>query len=137
MFLPVRRKMRHMSEYDPFIRGAFTVQSRTTEARDTSRHRVFKCEIWNPSAAGVYPLIVYSHFSGGNRRAASFLCEHMCSHGYVVAAVDHSETFVPELALTPYLSREERAVRAEGWIASRVPDVRFVIDHMLKYLKFN
>ena len=126
-----------MSDYDPFIRGPFTVQARTTEAHDTSRDRVFKCEIWNPSAAGTHPLVVYSHFSGGNRRAASFLCEHICSHGYVVAAVDHSETFVPELALRPDMSREERATRAEGWIASRVPDVRFVIDHMLKNPDFN
>ena len=98
---------------------------------------MFKCEIWNPSAAGTHPLVVYSHFSGGNRRAASFLCEHICSHGYVVAAVDHSETFVPELALRPDMSRDERATRAEGWIASRVPDVRFVIDHMLKNPDFN
>src|SRR2546426_12601295 len=35
------------------------------------------------------------------------------------------------------MSREERATRAEGWIASRVPDVRFVIDHMLKNPDFN
>src|SRR5262249_2054435 len=45
-FLPARRKMRLMSDYDPFIRGPFTVQARTTEAHDTSRDRVFKCEIW-------------------------------------------------------------------------------------------
>ena len=38
------------------------VQARTTEAHDTSRDRVFKCEIWNPSAAGTHPLVVYSHF---------------------------------------------------------------------------
>src|SRR3989454_4100599 len=75
-----------MSDYDPFIRGPFTVQARTTEAHDTSRDRVFKCEIWNPSAAGTHPLVVYSHFSGGKRRAAGFLCEHKCSHGYVFAA---------------------------------------------------
>src|SRR5262245_46752822 len=85
--------MRHpVVSYDPFIRGPFTVQARTTEAHDASLDRVFKCEIWNPSAAGTHPLVVYSHFSGGNRRAASFLCEHICSHGYVVAAVDHFGT---------------------------------------------
>src|SRR5262245_66373160 len=120
--------MRHMSDYDPFIRGPFTVQARTTEAHDTSRDRVFKCEIWNPSATGTLPLVVYSHFSGGNRRAASFLCEHICSHGYVVAAVDHSETFVPELALSPDMSREGRPQRADGWITRPGPAVRVAVD---------
>src|SRR5262245_3555758 len=38
---------------------------------------------------GTYPLIAYSHHSGGNRRSGTFLCTHLCSHGYVVAAVDH------------------------------------------------
>src|SRR5688572_32890628 len=120
--------MRYMSDYDPFIRGPFTVQARTTEAHDTSRDRVFKCEIWNPAAADARPLVVYSHFSGGNRRAASFLRDDICSHGYVVAAVVHSGTFVSELALRPDMFREERATRAERWIASRVAGGRFVSD---------
>jgi predicted dienelactone hydrolase len=126
-----------MSEYDPFIRGPFTIQARTTEAHDASRDRMFKCEIWNPTDAGGYPLVVYSHPSGGNRRSASFLCEHICSHGYVVAAVDHSETFVPELAMTGEMAPAERTAQAERWIASRVPDVRFVMDYMLKHPEFN
>src|SRR5437867_10496919 len=100
-----------MSDYDPFIRGPFTVQARTTEAHDTSRDRVFKCEIWNPSAAGTHPLVVYSHFSGGNRRAASFLCEHICSHGYVVAAVGYLEAFVSNLAQVGHVLWRTRGAR--------------------------
>src|SRR5256712_9784229 len=76
-----------MSDYDPFIRGPFTVQARTTEAHDTSRDRVFKCEIWNPSAAGTHPLVVYSHFSGGNRPAARVLCGVKTIPGLFVPAV--------------------------------------------------
>lgn len=37
------------------------------------------------------PLIVFSHYSGGHRRSATFLCTHLASHGYVVAVLDHSE----------------------------------------------
>jgi dienelactone hydrolase len=121
-----------MNGYDPFARGPFTIDVQTREARDTSRDRVFQCEIWSPAPAGTYPLIVYSHSSGGNRRTATFLCEHLCSHGYVIAAVDHSETFVPELALKPDMPREERTARAEGWLANRVTDVRFLVDHVSK-----
>jgi dienelactone hydrolase len=119
-----------MTGYDPFVRGPFEIDVPTTEACDTSRDRVFICDTWTPTQPGHYPLIVYSHHSGGNRRAATYLCTHLSSHGYLVAAVDHSETFVPELALRRDLTPEERAARVEGWIANRVPDVRFVIDQL-------
>ncbi|MCB9637297.1 MAG: hypothetical protein H6727_00120 [Myxococcales bacterium] len=38
---------------------------------------------------GPYPLILYSHGSGGIRYQSVFQCPHLASHGYVVAAVDH------------------------------------------------
>jgi predicted dienelactone hydrolase len=63
---------------------------------------------------GTYPLVIYSHPSGAHRRAATFLCTHLSSHGYVVAALDHKEDETPERK-----------------IANRVPDVRFLLDHLL------
>jgi predicted dienelactone hydrolase len=80
---------------------------------------------------GNYPLIVYSHPGGGNRRSATFLTTHLSSHGYVVAALDHSEVVAPELAPRSGETRQQRAARVDTWIASRVPDVRFLIDHVL------
>src|SRR5213593_701815 len=44
--------------------------------------------------AGTYPLILFSHSSGGDRRQSAFLCTHLSSHGYLVAALDHSERVV-------------------------------------------
>src|SRR5205085_6798151 len=80
---------------------------------------------------GTYPLIIYSHPSGGNRRAATFLCTHLSSHGYVVAALDHSEVVAAELARKGVESDEQRAARQQAWIANRVPDIRFLLDHLL------
>ena len=77
------------------------------------------------AAAGRYPLVLYSHHGHGHRRAASYLCTHLASHGYVVAALDHSEVVSPEWA---QLSRAERI---EAWIGNRVPDVCFLLDRML------
>ena len=89
--------------------------------------------MWRPE--GRFPLILFSHASGGDRRFQStFLCEHIASHGYVVAAMDHSETFVPELMRREGETPEERARRIDGWIANRVPDVRFMIDDLLHVL---
>ena len=80
---------------------------------------------------GAYPLIIFSHHSGGHRRSATYLCTHLSSHGYIVAALDHSEVVAAELAFGDGDSGEQKIARAEAWIASRVPDVRFLLDHLL------
>jgi dienelactone hydrolase len=81
---------------------------------------------------GSYPLIVFSHYSGGHRRASTFLCTHLASHGYVVTALDHSEVMAPELARPKSETEEEKKARWQAVIASRVPDVRFLLDHLLR-----
>src|SRR2546429_3475817 len=47
---------------------------------------------------GSYPLVVLSHASGSHRRGYTFLTTHLASHGYLVAALDHSEMMAPALA---------------------------------------
>ncbi|MGH9825026.1 MAG: alpha/beta hydrolase family protein [Blastocatellia bacterium] len=81
--------------------------------------------------AGAYPLIVFSHHSGGNRRSATFLCTHLSSHGYVAAAMNHSEVVAQELARQEGETVEQKDRRWRAVIASRVPDVRFLLDRLL------
>lgn len=81
---------------------------------------------------GTYPLIIFSHSSGGNRYQSTFLCTHLSSHGYVVAALDHSELVAAELARKPGETDEQKSARVAAWIANRVPDIRFLLDHLLK-----
>jgi predicted dienelactone hydrolase len=38
---------------------------------------------------GSWPLIIFSHGFGGERRQSTFLYTHLASHGFVVAAMDH------------------------------------------------
>src|ERR1700716_1482947 len=90
-----------MAPYDPFERGRFSVDVITVAALDAARDRMFPCEVWYPRQdSGACPLVVYSHPSGASRRAATYLCGHLSSHGYVVAALDHSEVVAPELKPT-------------------------------------
>ena len=98
--------------------GPFAVGTHTFEARDHSRDRLFPCDIWCPDEPGAWPLVLYSHHSRGNRRCATYLTTHLASHGYLVAALDHSEVVVPEIDV-------------QGFIDNRVPDVRFLLDYML------
>src|SRR5262249_32898267 len=80
---------------------------------------------------GTNPLIIFSHSSGGNRQQSTFLCTHLSSHGYLVAALDHSEVVAAELARKEGETDEQKTARVEAWIASRVPDIRFLFDHLL------
>jgi predicted dienelactone hydrolase len=138
--------------YDPFVRGQFPVGVRTIQALDDARARTFPCEIWYPAARqhagqdvppemairdaaaepGTWPLILFSHHSGGHRRAATFLCTHLSSHGYIVAALDHSEVIAPELRPREGETAEQRSARADAWIAHRVPDIRFLLDRLIR-----
>ena len=74
---------------------------------------------------------MYSHYSGGNRRVATFLTTHLASHGYVVAALDHSEVASARMQPRDGDTAEERAARVQGWIDNRVPDIRFLLDVVL------
>lgn len=123
---------------------------RTIQAPDLARGRLFPCEIWYPARtagadrppgldagrdaepSGVtHPLIIFSHHSGGHRRTTTFLCMHLASHGYVVAALDHSEVVAEELARRENETEAERSARIAAIIAGRVPDVRFLLDYLL------
>src|SRR5260370_29384538 len=119
------------AEYDPFAAGPQRVEVRTIKATDQARGRLFPIEMWSPAQSGLRPLIVFSHYSGGHRRTATYLCTHLASHGYVVAAMDHSEVVARELARRAGETASERAPRLDGIISSRVPDVRFFLDHLL------
>jgi len=120
------------ADYDPFVRGPYPVGECTLQATDSVRNRVFPSDIWYPEGApSSCPLIVFSHHSGGHRRAATHLTTHLATHGYVVGALDHSEVVAPELALKEGETPEQKAARAGAWIASRVPDIRFLLDYLL------
>ena len=76
------------------------------------------------TARGSFPLVVFSHGSGGVRFQSWFLMQALASHGFVVAAPDHAgNTAVDAIAGTS----DPLAVAA----ANRPRDVSFVIDEML------
>jgi dienelactone hydrolase len=103
------------------------------QAFDAARNRSFPCDVWCPTEPlGICPIILLSHSSGDSgRRGYTFLTNHLASHGYTVAGLNHSELVVPELGHRDGETPEQRTARAEGAIASRVPDIRFLLDYLL------
>ena len=80
---------------------------------------------------GKFPLIVFSHGSGGTRVGYIYFVEHMASHGYIVMAPDHTGnsrfTFLDGKVV------KRGGARAQASAADRPNDVSFLIDTMLKW----
>jgi dienelactone hydrolase len=86
--------------------------------------------------AGTYPLVVFSHGFGAHRRQSTFLCTHLASHGYVVAAMDHTGNTVFETVQMMMAAQmggpppDPVAILSEV-IPARPADVTFVLDRLL------
>ena len=84
-------------------------------------------------ADGKWPLILFSHGNGGMRSQALWWCEHMASHGYIVAAPDHTGNAgatIIDGKLIPINDelREKSAV-------ARPRDLSFLIDVFTRFNK--
>jgi predicted dienelactone hydrolase len=77
--------------YQPLAPGRFGFDVHTRGLPDANRGRTLPCDVWCPFGRATRPLVLVSHFSGGHRRSSTFLGRHLASHGYAVAAIDHSE----------------------------------------------
>jgi predicted dienelactone hydrolase len=79
------------------------------------------------SAAGMRPLIVFSHGSGGIAIQSVHLMEQLASHGFVVVAPNHTGNSQTDASASPPIP----SVSLAQALLDRVPDVSFVIDHMV------
>lgn len=80
---------------------------------------------------GQFPLLVFSHGNGGLRHQNTFQAEYLASHGYVVAAPDHTGnatvTVLPD-RIIPYNQKTRAADRRDD----RPRDVSFLISQLTK-----
>ncbi|MCX5858867.1 MAG: hypothetical protein NT056_03050 [Proteobacteria bacterium] len=115
---------------DPSGPGLFLSGKAVYDWHDETRDRALPTSIWYPArpdgtadrSHAPYPLILFSHGSGGNRDNYTFITAHLATHGFVVAACDHQgnvglEQFIP----------------AEPYMAIKRPqDLSFILDRILE-----
>lgn len=87
-------------------------------------------------ASGRFPVVVFSHGFGGHRRQSTFLCTHLASHGYIVAAMDHTGNTVIDMAqMTLQVMMGEPMPDTEKMLSDlielRPGDASFVLDRLL------
>ncbi|MCI0578165.1 MAG: hypothetical protein L0332_31505 [Chloroflexi bacterium] len=92
------------------------------------------------TSGGPFPLLVFSHGLRGFRNQNSVLMGELASHGYVVAAIDHTYanifTVFPDGRVTFYSSNifpggEITTEGGRGLVSVWAADVRFVVDRLL------
>jgi predicted dienelactone hydrolase len=114
--------------FDPTQSGSAKVEVLNFNFNDRKRGREIPVDIyWSTEASLNKPVIVFSHGLGSIRTDLRYLAQHLASHGYVVAALEHpgsNETHVKKaLALqAPLLEAEE--------FLNRPKDISFVLDNL-------
>jgi len=78
---------------------------------------------------GSFPLVVFSHGYGGERRQSTFFYTHLASHGYVVAAMDHVGNTTVDMMSGQSTTGDIEFM--QRFIQSRPADATFVINQMI------
>ena len=68
------------------------------------------------------PTVVYAHGAPGSRLQATYICEHLASHGFFVAAIDFTRMTYGDFVQQAYVSE----------LVDRPLDISFVLDELIK-----
>ncbi|NET03088.1 MAG: alpha/beta hydrolase [Sphaerospermopsis sp. SIO1G1] len=119
------REMRINRSFDPTKPGNNQVQILNLNLNDQQRQRPIPVDIyWSNSANREKPVIVFSHGYGSVRTDLKYLAEHLTSHGYVVAALEHpGSNFDANQGIDSLKAQE---------FVHRPQDVSFVINELEK-----
>jgi len=94
---------------------------------DESRDRDIPLRIFAPEAAGNYPVILFSHGSGGSREGFGYLGEFWADHGYVAVHLTHQGTDTATLKVAGPMAVREQSLKPATW-RERAQDVTAVLD---------
>ena len=144
--------------------GPYAVATATFTYTDENRVETFtntgeSCKVnvkfWFPQdAAGTYPLVLFSHGTGGIKSSNTSTFMELASHGYVVGSLDHPYHSLFTIGADgkfvridgaywqEYMSVVNHTVDAatryqltQKWLALRAADMNFVIDTILAQAK--
>nr|RIY10288.1 dienelactone hydrolase [Deinococcus sp. RM] len=73
-----------------------------------------------PLSGQAFPLVIVSHGYTGSRVLMSYLTEHLASRGYVVAAIDHTD------------STHDNRGPFNSTLVNRAPDINFTLDQIAR-----
>ncbi len=118
------------SSLDPTQAGSAQVQTIKLNFNDQKRQRQIPLDVYFSTAATANkPLIVFSHGFGSIRTDLRYLAEHLASHGYVVAALEHPGS---NEASSKVVSKGKKLLVEPQEFLDRPRDISFVLDELEK-----
>ncbi|MEH2166346.1 MAG: alpha/beta hydrolase [Nostoc sp.] len=116
--------------FDPSQPGSAQVKILNLSLNDQKRDRKIPVDIyWSTAATPDKPIIVFSHGFASVRTDLRYLAEHLASHGYVVAALEHPGSNAANTDLA--LQGKTRVMKPQEFL-NRPQDISFVIDELEK-----
>ncbi|MGF1939034.1 MAG: alpha/beta hydrolase [Nostoc sp. ChiQUE02] len=116
--------------FDPSQTGSAQVKILNLSLNDQKRDRKIPVDVyWSDAATPNKPVIVFSHGFGSVRTDLRYLAEHLASHGYVVAALEHPGSNEANTNLA--LQGKTRVVKPQEFLY-RPQDISFVLDELEK-----
>ncbi|MBD2447386.1 alpha/beta hydrolase [Nostoc sp. FACHB-152] len=120
--------------FDPSAAGNGKVKViNLPKLNDEQRQRLVPVDIyWSDSVSPAKPVVILSHGFSSNRKDMRYIAEHLASHGFVVAAVEHigsNEKY--KIDLTD-LTKSKLADMKPQEFLERPQDISFVLDELEK-----
>ena len=115
---------------DPTQAGSAQVQTLKLNFNDQKRQRQIPLDVYFSSAATTNkPVIVFSHGWGSVRSDLRYLAEHLASHGYVVAALEHPGSNANSAKA---VRKGKKGLVEPQEFLDRPKDVSFILDELEK-----
>ncbi|MEH1924002.1 alpha/beta hydrolase [Nostoc sp.] len=116
--------------FDPSQPGNAQVKILNLSLNDQKRDRQIPVDIyWSTAATADKPVIVLSHGFASVRTDLRYLAEHLASHGYVVAALEHPGSNQANTDLA--FQGKTRVMKPQEFL-DRPQDISFVLDELEK-----
>ncbi|MEC4865956.1 MAG: alpha/beta hydrolase [Jaaginema sp. PMC 1078.18] len=113
---------------DPTQAGKYRVRQRSLTLIDRERQRRIPVDLfYAPQTQG--PLIVLSHGFAADRRFLNYLAEHLASHGFSVAAIEHPGSSIDTLAQISLNLNPTQFLPPSEFI-DRPKDISFLLDEL-------
>lgn len=118
------------SSLDPTQAGSEQVQTLKLSLNDEKRQRQIPLDVYFSSSASTNkPVIVFSHGRGSVKTDLRYLAEHLASHGYIVAALEHPGS--NKTSFKAVNQNKKQLVTPQEFL-DRPRDVSFILDELEK-----
>ena len=112
--------------------GPYTATTQILTAVDGERDRTLTIDLYLPESEGAdpVPLVIASHGLAGDRAGFQVIGNHLASHGFAVAALDHPESDSNQFAALLSGRADEIAEPTE--FTERPRDISYLIDEFTR-----